>query len=210
MAVVKMSLHRALGELKTYDSKIDKASREKFVLANKKSNEKFGSKTLAEYREELKGNLQRVKDLVENRKRLKSAIVMSNAKTIVTIGSEQYTIAEAIERKNFILEEERILEELKSQYNSALRLIEKANNELPQKLENYLCSILGDKAQRKIEEVEEYSKAFENKHKYELLDPNNISDYIRELEDSITRFKTEVDYVLSESNATTFIEVDFV
>lgn len=210
MAVVKMSLHRALGELKTYDSKIDKASREKFVLANKKSNEKFGSKTLAEYREELKGNLQRVKDLVENRKRLKSAIVMSNAKTIVTIGSEQYTIAEAIERKHFILEEERILEELKSQYNSALRLIEKANNELPQKLENYLCSILGDKAQRKIEEVEEYSKAFENKHKYELLDPNNISDYIRELEDSITRFKTEVDYVLSESNATTFIEVDFV
>lgn len=210
MSVVKMSVHRALGELKTYDSKIQKSSLEKFVIANKKSNDKIGSKTLAEYKEEMKGNLKKVKDLVENRKRLKSVIVMSNAKTVVTIGNEQYTVAEAIERKNFIAEEENILDELKRQYNRAMQTIEKENNTLPAKLENYLSSILGDKTQRKIEEVEEYSKAFENKHKYELIDPNNISDYIKELEESITRFKTEVDYVLSESNATTFVEVDFV
>lgn len=210
MAVVKMSVHRALGELKTYDDKIRKALAEKFVIANKKSNEKIGSKSLTEYKEELKGNLQRVKDLVENRKRLKSVIVMSNAKTVVTIGGEQYSVAEAVERKNFITVEEDILETIRAQYNSSMRMIEKANNELPSKLENYLASILGEKAQRKIEEIEEYTKAFENKHKYELVDPNNISDYIKELDESIMKFKTEVDYVLSESNATTFIEVDFV
>lgn len=205
-----MSVHRALGELKTYDDKIKKAAKERFVIVNKKSNDKIGSKNLGEYREELKGNLQRIKDLVENRKRLKSVIVMSNASTTVTISGQEYTVAEAIERKNFIFEEEKILEELKSQYNKAMQTIERENNLLPNKLENYLSSILGDKTQRKIEEVQEYTKAFENKHKYELVDPNSISDYIRELEENIVKFKTEVDYILSESNATTFVEVDFV
>lgn len=210
MAVIKMSVHRALGELKTYDSKIEKAKKEKFIIANKKSNEKIGSKTIAEYGEELKGNLQKLKALIENRKRLKSAIVMSNAETIVKIADKNYCVAEAIERKNFIDTEENILVELKNQYIKEVNKVELENKALPQKLESYLSSILGDKAQRKVEEVEQYSKAFENKHKYELIDPNNISDYIKELEESITRFKTEVDYILSESNATTFIEVDFV
>lgn len=210
MAIVKMSVHRALGELKTYDDKISKAIHEKFIISNKKSNEKIGSKSIVEYSNELKGNLKKVKDLIENRKRLKSAIVMSNANTNVTIGNNHYCIAEAIERKNFISTEEAILSEIKRQYTKEMGKLETENNLLPQKLETYLSSILGDKTQRKVEEVEQYSKAFENKHMYELIDPNNISDYIKQLEESITQFKTEVDYILSESNATTFIEVDFV
>ncbi len=48
------------------------------------------------------------------------------------------------------------------------------------------------------------------KNTYELIDPAGIEDYIKKLEKDIIDFKNEVDYVLSESNATTFIEVNFV
>ena len=38
--------------------------------------------------------------------------------------------------------------------------------------------------------------------------PRNISEEIKKREEDILKFKSNVDYVLSESNATTFIEVD--
>ena len=58
---------------------------------------------------------------------------MSNASTIVEVGNEKYTVAEAIERKNQIEVEKLFLANLKSQYvndflnenyDSALNLVE--------------------------------------------------------------------------------------
>ena len=56
----------------------------------------------------------------------------------------------------------------------------------------------------------EYLYPVLKKNTYELIDPAGIEDYIKKLEKDIIDFKNEVDYVLSESNATTFIEVNFV
>ena len=51
---------------------------------------------------------------------------------------------------------------------------------------------------------------FEDSNKFELIDPRHIADFIVEYEKSIEEFSTQVDYVLSESNATTFVEVELV
>ena len=137
-------------------------------------------------------------------------MVISNAENKVEIANHVYSVAGAIERKRSITLEEDFLRRLKQQYTSARKRVEDENNQLPQKLENYLESVLGDKVVRKQEDVEEYSKAFMKKNTYELIDPAGIEDYIKKLEKDIIDFKNEVDYVLSESNATTFIEVNFV
>jgi hypothetical protein len=44
--------------------------------------------------------------------------------------------------------------------------------------------------------------------KWEVIDPLNLEQTIKELTDSIEQFNHEVDFVLSTSNATTFIELD--
>jgi hypothetical protein len=148
--------------------------------------------------------------LTENQRRIKAAVVLSNARTKVKIGGIEYTVAEAIERKAKLHHDETFLRLLKQQYTRQTERIDAENATLPEKLETYLRSILGEKDKRSPEDIAMHTKAFDDRNKYELIDPCDISKQIEELEQAITNFKTEVDYILSESNATTFIEIDFV
>ena len=206
--VEKMSIHRALAEIKTYNKRIASAVEQTFIVANKKSNEKIEGMTIEEYKSKIQSNLDSAKALIENRKRIKTAIIMSNAKTIVNIAGKDYTIAEAIERKNMIATERYFINNMKNQYTRENRVVESENNELPSKLEAYLKAILGEKDKRTVDDIELHTKSFYSRNEYELIDPMNIKDFIDTYEKSIDEFETNVDYILSESNATTFIEVD--
>jgi uncharacterized membrane protein YgaE (UPF0421/DUF939 family) len=205
-----MSIHRALAELKTYDDRIKRAIANDFVIANKRSNDKIRGKSIDEVKSQIQGSFDSFFALTENQRRIKSAIVLSNANTRVKIGGTEYTVAEAIERKAKIVHDEALLLALKNQFNSQNEKVEKENTELPQKLETYLQAILGEKDKRTVEDIESHTKAFENRNKFELIDPCDIAKQIEKLEQAVTAFKTEVDYVLSESNATTFVEIDLV
>ena len=210
MSKQTMSIHRALAELKSYDDRITRSTDQNFVIANKKSNDKIAGKTIEECKQQIRGGFASYYALTENQRRIKSAVVLSNAITKVKIGGIEYTAAEAIERKAKLHHDESFLKKLKQQFNTQNKKVEDENAALPEKLESYLQSILGEKDKRTVEDISAHTKAFEDRNKYELIDPSDIAKQIEKLEESITGFKTEVDYVLSESNATTFIEVEFV
>ena len=210
MSKQTMSLHRALAELKTYDDRITRAMDQDFVLANKRSNDKIMGKPIEEFKQKVKGGFASYYALTENQRRIKAAVVLSNANTKVKIGGIEYTVAEAIERKAKLHHDESFLRTLKQQFRKQNKKVEDENDGLPQKLESYLQSILGEKDKRTPEDIATHTKAFEDRNKFELIDPCDITKQIEQLEQSISNFRTEVDYVLSESNATTFIEVEFV
>ena len=205
-----MSIHRALAELKTYDDRIYRATEMDFVIANKKSNDKIKGKPIDEVNAKIKGGFRSYYALTENQRRIKAAVVLSNAATKVKIGGTEYTVAEAIERKAKIHHDESFLELLKRQFFIQNEIVERENAALPEKVEKYLQSILGEKDKRTVEDIASHTKAFEDRNKFDLIDPCDITKQIEQLEQTITGFKTEVDYVLSESNATTFIEVEYV
>ena len=50
---------------------------------------------------------------------------------------------------------------------------------------------------------------FEERNMYVLLNPNKIGQFLEEMDKEIRDFETEVDFKLSESNATTLIEVEY-
>jgi hypothetical protein len=210
MATVKMSIHRGLAEIKLYDKKIETGLRGSFVVPNKVSNKMIGGRSLDDVRKVIKGNFDSTKALIENRKIIKQALVMSNAKTHVSVAGKDYSVAEAIERKNSIQYDVNFLNTLKNQYSNANNQVENNNTQLPSKLETYLVSVLGDKASRDPESVKAHTKVFEDSNKFELIDPAKIADFINDYETEIDEFTTQVDYVLSESNAVTFVEVDLV
>ena len=54
--------------------------------------------------------------------------------------------------------------------------------------------------------IEAVSKPFMEQNQFELVDPLGIEALLNNMEDKIMAFETEVDAVLSEINATTFIE----
>jgi len=208
MAVVNMSVHRGLSELKLYANKIASLNSGTFVLANKQSNKTIGGKSIEDVNNLIKGNFDSMAALIENRKRIKDAIVKSNAATNVTIAGKIMTVAEAIERKASIEFERNFLRILQDQFSQQNNIVEQQNLQLPTKLETFLQSTLGEK--RDVATVKDLTKTFEDNNKFVLIDPNHIQDYIQALDKSINEFASQVDYTLSESNATTFFDVELV
>ena len=207
---MKMTIHQALSTLKMLDKRITTATRQVFISSKKKSADKIDGINLKDYNTLLTGNLQKVKQLIENRKVLRSAVVLSNANTSITIGKDTYTVAEAIERKANMHSEKQLVGFLQNQYNQVTNYVNQENiNVQNNRLESYLTSVLG-KENRKPEEVKQHTEEFLSRNELELIDPNKLATTISELDKSILDFMNEVDYKLSESNSTTFIEVDYV
>ncbi|MFJ8460683.1 hypothetical protein ACIQ57_16295 [Lysinibacillus xylanilyticus] len=204
----KISIHRALTELKMLNHRIEAATNEvSAVLANRKSNSKINGVEMQEYEKQMQASYDKVVSLIDYRNRIKALVVESNAKTKVIVGKEEMTVAEAIERKQSIQYEKELLEVMQQQYRSAVNTVTKENDALPAKLETYLVNILGNKEKQSPEEVKLHTETFMKRNEYELIDPMNIKKKIEALSNRIEEFESEVDAVLSESNATTFIEV---
>ncbi|MEG1562339.1 MAG: hypothetical protein RR365_01180 [Bacteroides sp.] len=205
-----MSIHQALAEIKTYDARIERGIRAQFVLANKKSRMKIGSDTVKEAEDKMSGALSSVFALIENKKRIKSAITKSNNETIVSVGADTYTVSEAIDRKNMIMLEDELLATLTTQFKAAKDKVDENNDLVNLKLESYLQSVLSDKTKVDQGIIDGLSIKFRQDNEYELIDPCNLDKVITSLYDEVTAFKMEVDYKLSESNSVTFITIELV
>lgn len=202
----KMSIHRALGEIKLYDKKIVDLLSKDFVLASKKRISKCHGIDIEKYKEEMKSNLQSLQALMRNRQVLKSAIAKSNEETFVTIGGIQMTVLDAIERKNFMNMRISVVNTLKAQFNRADREVRMYEDNFQTNLENYIKNTTKELNNKDI--IDSLTESYKNLNEVILLDPNNLRAAIEEMEKKNDSFNTEVDYVLSESNSNTFIEVD--
>ena len=76
----KMTVHKALAELKTMDDRISKAiSSTTFVLAAKHSAEKINGVKVSDFKDKMRSGYQKVTDLIKRRDAMKRAVVLSNA-----------------------------------------------------------------------------------------------------------------------------------
>jgi phosphotransferase system IIB component len=202
-----MTIHRGLAELKTLDSRIRTAvSSATYCVANKKSNKKVNGLDISLVPGKIQSDYDTAVALIKRRNDIKAAIVRSNAQTVVTIGTETMTVAQAIERKNSINYDQTLLSYMKSNYNSILGRVNKENEDLPKKFETYLQAF-GGKENMKAEEVEEHRKLWMAGNEWDFIDPLKLEARIKDLETKISTFLMEVDAVLSESNAINFIEI---
>lgn len=211
-AVEKMTIHKALCELKILDSRINNAiSSARFCLANKHSNEKVNGVTVEEYQETMKASYNKASDLIRRREAIKRAVVLSNAKTIVKIGGKEYTVAEAIEMNNHGIDLKLQLKNaMKKQYDSAMTTIISKNSVVDDKATEYVVGLFGQKESKTAnEEYEKARKSYIEANTMELIDPVNILEKIEALEVEIADFTTEVDSALSVSNALTEITVEY-
>lgn len=195
-----ITITRALVELKTVASRIDKALRDS-VFVTYKVREKLSEQVTP-------NQFQKINDLIAFRKKLKSAIVQSNAVTKVKIGGEVYTVAEAIERKNSIALEQKLLDEMKRQLSVATNTVENHNANVQRKLDRLLEVEFGkDQVKSNVENVQAISESYLSSNRCSLVDPMDLASRIHVLEERIMEFEKEVDLALSESNAVTRISL---
>lgn len=203
-----MSIHRGLTELKLLDSRIAKATNAVcLTLAKRKSEKDVKGKTIEEVVSEMQASHDKVVSLIAYRNAIKSAIVASNAITVVEVGGVKMTVAEAIDRKEAINYDKGLLQKLRQQTGRQEAVYNDEKLNFPAKLERYLVEILGSREKASKEDIELHTKTFTERNEYELVDPLNYTKVISDLETSIEDFESEVDAILSESNAITQITV---
>lgn len=208
-----MTVHKALCELKTLDSRIDKAIHVKtFVFANKHSNTKVSGLSVEKYCDEIRSAYQSAVDLIARRDAIKRAVVLSNAVTKVTVGGREYTIAEAIEMKNNgipMLQD--LLVKLDSDYRRARVEADSSNGErLEQRADEYIKSLYASADMKNLsEDIKKVRAEFINSQTVEIVDPIEIEKKMKALSDQIDAFTVEIDAALSVSNALTEITVEY-
>jgi len=205
---MKMTITRALVELKTLSSRIDKAIEgivPVTIITGK--NSPRGYATRDEFEKDVKAKFDSVTALIKRRKQIKSEIVKANALTTIEIADTKMTIAEAIERKNSITLEKKLSGRLSSSYYQILQQQEQLNARCQEQLHKLLEVNFGKDSKAKPEEIDAISKPYLENNAPKLVDPLDVKKKIEELENSITKFEAEVDVVLSEANAKTELEI---
>ena len=217
MTQEKMTVHKALAELKTMDDRISKAiNAVTYTMAVKHSAEKINGVTIADFKENIKSGYQKVKDLMARRDAMKRAVVMSNATTKVKVGDKEFTVAEAIEMKNNGMNYKRQLRsKIVNDYQRAYVELDRNSGEaIEKRAEQYVLSVI--QAQPKDSKMAIDSDAMKALRKdyienntYDLIDPLNVTKIMETMLDEINEFETEVDAALSVSNAITVIEFEY-
>lgn len=209
---MKYSIHRGLGELKTLEKRINKEiNSARFIGFKKNSATKEYNTGLVseEFEAQAKSISDSIKDLINRKKKFKEAIVNSNAVTKVTIGTEEMTVASAIERKESIQYEKQLLQQMVNQYTQAITTVQKQNDKVENAIDDKISVMLGgENASKNSDMVKTFGENYRKENGWDVIDPLGLKAVIDELDDSITTFENEVDVVLSESNATTFIEIE--
>lgn len=210
-----MSITRALTTLKNQKEEIDKYFEAGYTFLGYGTGEEgkltcFTGLDKAEVASKIQGNKDRIDGLIARQVSIKNAINISNQSTLVKVNGKEVSVAEAILIKGTL--------QLREKRLNAIRLsvtkigkdfdIVKANFEKRVDEQAKLSQAESMTAEEKTA-VLEATRATQTKlvGPY-LIDPLKVNDLIQKEADEINFLKNELDYVLSESNTTTQIDVE--
>jgi hypothetical protein len=200
-----ISVNRALSELKLITKKIGQKTN---LNISASARGDFDQSEVSNFKIKATADIQQLRDLISRRNDIKSAIVASNAATMVTIGNKAMTVAQAIERKSSIAYEKGAARSMRENYFTQKKAVEMHNEGVEKEADKQASNALsadteGDKGAAYTAIVDAYVK----KNKALLVAPDGIEETIDKMQDAIDEFENEVDFILSESNIKTMIDV---
>lgn len=212
--MTEISITRALATLKLMDKKIDNATTGGVFLAisvghGKDQKTNFTNQTPEQVTNTIKASFDKVNALLQNRTALKKAIVLSNANTLVDIGRITMTVAEAIEYKSFLEKKRTFLRVLNHQFTNVQNAIDTNNAKLENDINALLTTVYGAEKSKITEDLYvQVATPQKNKKECGMIDPCNIRDKINSMTAELDSLESEIDHILSESNARTTVCVE--
>ena len=208
-----MSITRALTRAKTIEKQLARLVESQFVVTLMKREVDDESDVFKDNLKMTKSNFDQFNDLFAELNNIKAAVRKSNEVTKVVIGGEELTVADALVYKNTIVYRNNFLDRITRENRNAESRVEQSkinyDNKFATVRENFIKSSQGQDVS------EDYLKTVlteeERRLKKAIIEVkvsgiNNVNEFIEAERKRIDTFLEEVDYVLSESNATTIIE----
>lgn len=209
---MKMTIHRALAELKLIDSRIEKqislieptGLMQKDKLVN-------NLHTKDDFVKETKAKLQSATDLIDRKNKIKSAIVKANGNTMVEISGHVMTIADAINFKTVIAVKKSLINTITKKHNNVVARFNTENEKVNKVALDNAKIMIGKQDDGNIKPNDDDVKAivepFVKRNEFHLVDPLGVDALIEKLQTEVDDFEVEVDAVLSEINAITKITI---
>ncbi|MBP7966653.1 hypothetical protein KAZ66_00035 [Candidatus Woesebacteria bacterium] len=210
----KITITRALSELSTIPGRINSAiSAGIFVAVVKGTAEKpvnAAYRDAAALHSAMQSSFDSFESLVSRQERLKAAVIASNSVTKVTIGGKEMTVAEAIHQKDVAEHRKSFLHVLRSQLSRASIDLDAAQQKMEEQIERTLIGVYAA-GKDKVDEAQYAAVANPIKRDHQpkiVSSKTDLPAYIRAFEEELNTFLSECDYILSESNCQTLIEVE--
>jgi len=205
----KMTIHRALAELKLIDARIEKAIEAMeptgLTQSGRLVNQVYKQE---EFEESVRAKFQSVNDLIERKTKIKSAIVRANGVTLVTINEKNMTIADAINFKYVVEYKKKLINTLEKRHRSMVAKMEMTNKQVEDNaLKLAEAALQKDNVKISDGDAVAITGPYIEKNQFHLIDPLKVEELVGKLRDEVNAFESEVDAVLSEINAVTIIEV---
>lgn len=205
---MKISGARALSEVKMLTKRIDTVIKSLNISKTSVNNRPpAGYSSCEEFENRVKSEFQSLEDLIQRRKKIKSALIRMNATTDVVIAGDKMTIAEAIEIKNYIPVLKNRLDQVRLSFFDSIREQEYNERSVKDRFDQHFEKIAG-KEKTKAEDYKNALEAFEKMNQSRILDPIDAKKWIEKEEKWIENFQLDCDVTLSEVNGRTEIEID--
>lgn len=203
----QMTVARGLKELTLLDKRIDKAMDAPLAGYKTGSGLPVGIESVDAWKKQIKSDYQSITGLIERREKIKKAILISNSITKVKVGSADYLVVEAIEKKNNMQYQRNLRNKLRNTLVELTGVVEEKNEDAESRLQRLLEANFGKDQKAKDGEYQVISKPFMEANKTVTIDPIGLKTEAERIDKEIDEFETDVDYALSESNIKTTIEV---
>lgn len=209
MAEKTLSVYEALIEISRLNDKIEKFNSSStmplFLACATESAKYIEGMEKEKYINLLKSNYDSCRHLISNLSEYKAKVALSNALTTITVGGKEYTIAEAIQRKQNIDTEIRFLRMIETQLKDVNTKITAKNNSVKAGLTEYLEKVKSETATP--EEIDKLTNIYNEKNLFILVDPYGITETIDEKRQELETFLSDVDTKITASNCSTMITV---
>lgn len=203
---MEMSINKALRELKTIAKRIE-TKQDNLVGLAVKTKGALVNTTMSEeeFVSAFKSDYTSLMALIARRSTIKALINKSNANTLVTFMDKKYTVTQLIEMKQDQVHYSNIQRELMKQYKQVENYIEQNKDRVDSIIEDAINTRQSSGGQIPKDYIEDTTKTLRELNKAEVINPaENIYD---DLVEFIEALEGEIDFLLTETNATTKIDV---
>ncbi|AHI60351.1 hypothetical protein RAY_202 [Erwinia phage vB_EamM_RAY] len=209
----EMTISRALATVKSLNVRIKDISKKQVLILPTAGTGDMqavinNSITVTDAEAAIQNNWNALNDMIKVRNDIRAKIILSNATTKVTIAGKEYTIVEALDFRNSLVEKKDTVECLKRNYDSTMKVHRQQGDIYEKRLSDVRSEALASGKKFDEASLKTFTDPIDVKMKPGLIDPLGISAVIEKLDKEIADFELNADYALSESNATTKITVE--
>lgn len=208
-----MSITRALTRAKTIEKQLARLVESQFVVTLMKREVDDVTDVYQDNLKMTQANFDQFNALFAELNNIKAAVRKSNEVTKVVIGGEELTVADALVYKNTIAYRNSFLDRITRENRNAESRVEQSKISADTKFASVRENLIKNSQGQDVSE--DYLKTVlteeERRLKKAIIEVKvsgikDVNEYIEAERKRIDTFIEEVDYVLSESNATTIIE----